>query len=245
MIRFQFGRDDPENEKVSFPECGLSPASEGSMKPLMHEQNRLDFFSGQRISYETVISPVQSHSQTVYFAEHSASGVSRNPEADGIITGNATLVPCITVADCVPIYLFDPVSLCFGVLHSGWKGTGIIRSAVELAAEKMNSRAENFYVLLGPHIRSCCYTVDPERADYFSRAFGPSCISPVPGNDQVYRLSLAEANRNLCLSLGILSVRITDTGLCTSCDTRFGSYRRQGKLSFTPMAAFIRRQEDS
>ena len=44
-------------------------------------------------------------------------------EADGLITPIKGLVLVIRTADCVPVFLYDPVSEVLAAAHSGWKGT--------------------------------------------------------------------------------------------------------------------------
>ena len=105
------------------------------------------------------------HSQKV-FAIDTAEELT-NAQGDGIITQNINLMPVITVADCMPIFLYEAKKHVFGVLHSGWRGTGIVKNAIELAGQKYGSKAEDFCVILGPHIHSCCYNIDEERAKYF------------------------------------------------------------------------------
>ena len=226
------------------PECGLTLWASGPMKPRRDEENRQRVFRSIGISPENLASCSQVHSRVVRVAE-SAAAFADLPEGDGVITANRALVPCVTVADCMPIWMHDPKTGFFGVLHSGWKGTGILRTAVELAADEWGARAVDIRIILGPHIRSCCYTVDDERADYFTRAFGPSCVSldqerRAAENRWPWRLSLAEANVNLALELGIERAHIHDSGVSTACDPRYGSSRREGEGAFTHMAAFIR-----
>ncbi len=228
------------------PECGITLAAAGPMKPRKDAENRARAFRSLGIAPETVLAVNQGHSRVVRVAV-SASSFAALPDGDGIITRNPDLVPSVTVADCMPIWIFDPVTGCFGVLHSGWKGTGILRTAVELAGDEWGARPGDFRVILGPHIRNCCYTVDGERADYFARAFGPPCVAldearEAEGSQWPYRLSLAEANRSLASSVGIKSENVIDAGVCTSCESEYGSNRREGPERFTHMAAFIRRR---
>jgi YfiH family protein len=225
------------------PRCGISLGSAGAMKPKRDDANRSRFFRGAGIDPGSVVSVSQIHSRIVRVAE-SAAPFADYPEGDGVITGNRDLVPCVTVADCMPIFVFDPESGCFGALHSGWRGTGIVRTALELAADEWNAKPENFSVVLGPHIRSCCYTVDAERAGHFTKNYGPSCVSEdanriAEGSQWPFRLSLAEANRLLCLELGVREDRILDVGSCTACGSEYGSNRREGADAFTHMAAFV------
>ena len=156
------------------PRCGITLAESGAMKPKRDDANRSRFFRSSGIDPESVVSLSQIHSRIVRVAD-TPTPFRGYPEGDGVITRNRDLVPCVTVADCMPIFVFDSESGCFGVLHSGWRGTGIVRSALELAADEWGARPEDFSVILGPHIRSCCYTVDGDRADHFSKTYGPSC----------------------------------------------------------------------
>jgi polyphenol oxidase len=232
----------PQTDQFS-PRCGISLLDEGPMKSLRDAENRSRFFRSLGIGYSSVISLSQVHSRVVRVAEGEGD-LSDLPPGDGIMTMNRSLVPCVTVADCLPAYLFDPVSGAFGVVHSGWKGTGILGDALALARDAWGSKVEDFRVVLGPHIRSCCYTIDRERADYFTDNFGASCVSEDPdriasSNAWPYRLSLSEANRNLCFGLGIREENVLDVGDCTACSCDYGSNRRQGADRFAHMAAFI------
>ena len=44
-------------------------------------------------------------------------------ECDGIITNQPSVMIGVTVADCVPLLLLDPVRKVAAALHAGWKGT--------------------------------------------------------------------------------------------------------------------------
>lgn len=235
--------------KFTFPgefpfECVITLRGAGPMKGVADEANRNRVFSGLGIDPSTIASLSQIHSRLVHVAETAAEFAERK-EGDGVITANPRVVPCVTVADCMPIWLCHEKAPCFGVLHSGWKGTGIILEALESARRVWQADPAGFHVILGPHIRCCCYTVDDERARYFAEHFTPDSVGldeslETEGCRWPWRLSLAEANRQLCLKAGIPAEHIIDTGLCTACNSEFGSHRREGSSSFTHMAAFIR-----
>ena len=198
------------------------------------------------------------HSQVVYALEQGENGEpilqdkeGSHPDAmdfwrgDGAITLSNKLVPVVTVADCLPIYLYDAKTGCRGVLHSGWKGTGIVVKALKLAERIYGAQPSDFSVVIGPHIHSCCYQVEDDRVSYFTSEFGASCIIP-PNN-----LSLAQANVNLLLDAGVPEDNILCCTDCTCCDSRLGSFRRETaslpdsmpleeKLRcFTTMMAFV------
>lgn len=166
---------------------------------------------------------------------------------DGIITQNPLLVPTVTVADCVPIFLYDKKTKVFGAFHSGWKGTGIAGTGVERFAELYGSKPDDILAAIGPHIGECCYNVDEERAEYFTENFGENCISKASDASQKtefpFRLSLTEANLFVLKKAGIREENIIVAKDCTCCtkfssgENVFGSFRRQ--------AAFLPKEVDA
>ena len=212
------------------PDWGMSLCAAGSMRFRWNEQNenRTAFLSQLSAGgYETV--PIELiHSHQVYAVSSPAD--TSGKLGDGIITHNRTLIPVVTVADCMPVFLYDPVSRVFGVLHSGWKGTGIAVDAIRLASSLYGSQARDFRVVMGPHIHRCCYRIDRERAAYFANQFTPACVQETEGG---FCLSLADANRAALLKAGVLQEHITISDECTCCTKlpdgsfKFGSFRRE------------------
>jgi copper oxidase (laccase) domain-containing protein len=153
----------------------------------------------------------------------------------------------VTVADCLPVYLFDTESGAFGILHSGWKGTGIVLKALALMEERWNTRPPAVAVVLGPCIGACCYRVDEGRARIFEEEFGgpdgdyplgPVVIRrPRNGSSPAEPfLDLRAANARLLAGAGVRNLAVCQD--CTFTDERLGSFRREGK-DYTRMAALI------
>ncbi len=84
------------------------------------------------------------------------------PGVDGLLTDRPGLVLGIYVADCGPVYLFDPVRRSIGLVHAGKKGTalGIVPAAVSAMGERFGSRPADLVFQLGPCIRPPHYEVD-------------------------------------------------------------------------------------
>ena len=177
--------------------------------------------------------------------------------ADGIVTKEKCLMPTVTVADCLAIYFFDSVTEAFAIVHSGWKGTGIAINAIKKMEENFGSQPKDISVAISAHIRSCCYTVEKERAVFFKNNFGDDCVHELPETSEAYKnhkkrwnnsggklyaLSLEKANLNLLIQSGISDENIVILDECTSCNTKFGSNRRETLLgkNFTVQAAFVR-----
>ena len=206
------------------PVWAMSLKAAGSMRFRWNEcnVNRESFLSEIACSDHKIAQIELIHSQKVYAVDDET--VLKDVRGDGIITRNRCLIPVVTVADCMPIYIYDPVSHVFGMLHSGWKGTGIVAKALSLASEVYGSKAENFSIVLGPHIHDCCYRIDRERADYFAENFGPDCVT------QDLHLSLVKANLYVLRNCGVLDGNIMVCRECTCCNDVFGSFRRETSL---------------
>jgi hypothetical protein len=179
-----------------------------------------------------VHSQLQQHTKIV----NPVSGkTSRNPPlktGDGLIMPRGPGFLSVTVADCMPIYIWHRKSGEIMLLHSGWKGTGILAEA--LLRYSARERTEEIIVFLGPSIADCCYEVDRERYDLFRASFGERAVRQKEGR---FYLSLLQANLGIAEELGIKS--IFHYNPCTCCNMEFASFRRQGPERFSSMLALI------
>lgn len=232
---------------LGFPRGGpaaiLSLRSAGDMGWCLGQeaQARKAFLASLGLDAAKVLGTELHHTRRILFlrpGSESLWGPPRpgEPEAgrDGFLVDPALgLGVTITVADCMPIWILDRASGAWGVLHSGWKGTGILATVVEALASAYGTRPADISLILGPAIGACCYPVPEERARGFGAEFGPGSVVRAEGS---VRLDLRAANLSLAEALGIGSVLSIEA--CTSCDPRLGSYRREGQASFTRMLAY-------
>lgn len=240
-----------DKDDKNFPKAYLSIKDGGSMRYRINEPNpnRDIFFTDAGFAPKSVVPIELIHSKAVI---NLVSGKEASKiQGDGLLTINKSFIPAITVADCVPVYFYDPVTNCFGVVHSGWKGTGIILEALKLANQKYKAKVEDFLIIIGPHIHNCCYTVNKERADFFANTFSTDCVTEFSPELNLYNLSLAKANIHLLTKAGVKEENILECSDCTNCDTRLGSFRREtlpydlsetekpDGTHFTPMTAFV------
>src|SRR5574344_45175 len=243
-----FALDNENSSLPHAPQWGMSLRAAGSMRFRWNEtnQNRISFL--QSIAHHHTVAQIELiHSHTVYAVDSADELLEK--QGDGIITTDRNLLPVVTVADCMPIFLYEQKTGVFGVLHSGWKGTGIVRDAIEKAEKAYGAKRENFCVVMGPHIHDCCYTIDEERAHYFSVNFSPDCVTPVEPSEGIifagdvknggpvavqrtsgekkFRLSLAKANLAVWRDMGVPEDNIVVCSDCTCCNPLFGSFRRE------------------
>lgn len=153
------------------------------------------------------------------------------PDCDGLITDRPGLALVVTAADCVPVYLYDPVRRAVGAVHAGWRGTvaGICAGAVSAMEKTYGCRPAEIIAAVGPSIGPCCYEVDDAVADPLKAYYGAaaaSCLQPVAGQAGKYMLDLWEANRQDLLRAGVHSAHIA--GQCTACQVdRLFSHRAE------------------
>lgn len=142
-------------------------------------------------------------------------------EADGIITRQPDIVLGIAVADCVPVWLYDPRTHSGGLLHAGREGTvsGICREGVRLLGECYGAEPGNILAVVGPSAGPCCYEVSQEMAARL-REGG----FPLSGR----HLDLWRANREILEKSGLNSHNIHVMAHCTICGGRFYSFRKDG-----------------
>jgi YfiH family protein len=181
----------------------------------------------------TVYSCRQVHSKTVVVVTDQDAESLAGVEADGLITMRRDVVLAVTVADCLPIFLIDRDHGAFAVLHSGWRGTGIVVQALRRMEEQYASRPSRIAVSIGPGIGSCCYRVGEERYLKFRDRFGERSVRR---QENRYYLDLAAANAELLRGLGIKEIYVC--GNCTACTPQLSSYRRDGP-AFAHMLACI------
>ena len=194
------------------------------------------------VSYQTHTTNVRRVTR-----EDEGKGVIRERDyrdVDGLITD----VPGITLvtfyADCVPLYLVDPVHHAIGLSHSGWRGTVRRMGQVTMDAmkEAFGTRPENVTACIGPSICRDCFEVGEEVAEAFADAFDPKYRDALyranakPGK---YQLDLWKANEIIFQEAGVPKEQIHTTNICTMCNSDYlFSHRRVGEERGN-LAAFL------
>jgi len=142
-------------------------------------------------------------------------------EADGLITQTLNLPLAIRSADCLSVFLYDEKQYGIGLLHVGWKGSqkNIIGQTIKLMNEQWQTDPKDIKAAFGPAIRSCCYEVGSE----FQELFPENCIM----RDNRYYLDLNQMAHDQLLTEGVDKINIFDCDICTCCDSKYFSFRRE------------------
>jgi YfiH family protein len=213
-------------------QAGISLRGAGDLR--LGSAARQPFFRALGLPPEAVFACRQVHSRRVLPLRGKTPAEAAEVEADGLAAGDAPGILSVTVADCLPIFVYDRRGGAFALLHSGWQGTGIVTEAVQVLCREYGAQATTLVAVLGPGIGSCCYAVDPGRAERFERQFGERAVRR-PGDGRTY-LDLRAANAALLEAAGVREVHAVEE--CTACTGELFSFRRDGP-GFGRMAAFI------
>ncbi len=224
-------KGNPAYAASESPRVILSTVDAGNLRhdKNTHNPSRERFFRDLGIAQDRILPLDLVHSRRVLLVmdEADASGLVAKTGAcggaDGIVSADPRFIPSVTVADCMPIWLWVEDSRIAGVLHSGWKGTGIIKSALDVLGTSLGIKPKKVHAILGPAIGPCCYNVDETRALAFGDEFGTDCIAV---RADTWFIDLRKANERLAVSLGLGSVHTMS--ICTHCDASMGSFRREG-----------------
>ena len=138
---------------------------------------------------------------------------------DGHATRDSGVLLAVSVADCVPIYLADPKTGAFALLHSGWRGTAakILAEGVKVLGAGSESAVANIVMHCGISICGACYEVGSEVANALGMGVREGTKVQVD-----LRGHLAEQAR----ALGIREISISP--LCSAHDTDLHSHRASG-----------------
>ena len=141
---------------------------------------------------------------------------------DGHATRATGVLLTVTIADCIPVYLVDPVHRAIALLHSGWRGTaaGILSVGLERMMEAAGTQPADVLMHTGVGICGPCYEVGSE--------VRTGCGLPAEGAGP-WHVDLREVLAEQGRGLGICN--ISTSTWCSAHDRdRFYSHRASGGL---------------
>lgn len=186
--------------------------------------NRERFFGALGVGTGLLAIPQQVHGDTVRFAE--APGPYQ--ECDGLVTDRRGVFLAISVADCVPVFVYDPVRGAVAALHAGWRGCrlAIVTKGLALMRSRFQSSPADLRAVIGQSAGSCCYEVGEEVASQFEERFVVRRAGERP------RLDLHAHALGLLLGFGLHREHVELLTDCTICHPEeFHSYRREREHS--------------
>ena len=153
-------------------------------------------------------------------------------ETDGLVCDQPGILLSATFADCVPVYLADPVSRQIALVHSGWKGTvgKIGEKAVELLASR-GADVRALRAVIGPCISGGHYEVTGDVIEALSAGFSREEMADIAlRTDEIHWLcDLPAACWHTLRKAGVAEENIHFSGICTwENDSLLFSHRKTG-----------------
>jgi hypothetical protein len=186
--------------------------------------DRQNVINNHALCFETVGRDVRSnfdswlvHGTEVAVAEQPRPlDLESHPKADIILTDNPEVTLFMRYADCVPIFLYDPLNRSVGLAHAGWKGSLLRVAAVAVRAMQnaFNSDPGAIQAILGPSIGLHHYEVGAEVVAQVEDAF-PGHPDLLIRNNGAAHFDLWAANRLALQEAGVRDIEVS--GICTAC----------------------------
>ncbi len=159
------------------------------------------------------------------------------PNSDALVSAEPNVFLAVSIADCTPVLLYEPVAKIIAAVHAGWRGTeqlvtlNAIRAMVSLGA-----KPERIYAFIGASASGESYEVGTEVATYFEKDY----YTELPNGKCL--LDIKKANRDQLLIGGLAFEQIEICPRCTITDDALHSYRRDGKQSGRMFAVIGRKK---
>ncbi|HBF39262.1 MAG TPA: peptidoglycan editing factor PgeF [Firmicutes bacterium] len=192
--------------------------------------NRKLFLDSLYLNLENLVTAEQIHSTNIQIVDKSHLGAgalslqTALSKTDALITAERGVVLGILTADCLPIFIYDPMTPAIAIIHAGWRGTiaEISRLTMDRMIHDFKTDPGNCQVAIGPSICSACFEVSSEVADLFGKVNSETVIPTESG----FEVDLSGFNSYLLQHAGVKPEHIDIANLCTGCHNEdFFSYR--------------------
>ncbi len=200
-------------------------------------ENRKIILDALSIDYRTAVTAQQVHKDKIALVRKEDKGKGAFKYSKGIAQTDALItdIPGIPLlmcyADCVPVFIFDPIKKAIALIHSGRKGTELELTLKALSnMEKIfETNPRSCLAAIFPSIGPCCYNIKEENKidDYWLNEV--KCNSePISLQNKSGRsLDLRKANYGQLIKGGVEKKNIFVNQICTVDHPElFFSYRR-------------------
>lgn len=185
--------------------------------------NRTAFFKSIGINTETArfVHANQVHSAKAAVVTH--GGLVK--ETDALITGTSELYLVISVADCLPVMLYDNSKRVIANVHSGWRGASkkIVTRTIEKMKKEFGTSAGDLTAFMGPGISCDNFEVGQDVAELFDKKY----VKPFGSAENKFSVDLKKAVKDELLGAGVKQENVDTCSYCTFAEKNFlHSYRR-------------------
>jgi len=209
----------------------ISEKKNGPMK--FSPDNRENFLRKLGIEDKLTVKAGLVHENNVKVVSDEDAGKTIE-KTDGLITADKSLFLTITVADCLPIFIFDSEKEIIGLIHGGWRGL-----AKNILAEAVKNLSKDILVGIGPGISQCHFEVKQD----VLREFKPYLKDTLLKRDGKLFLDLKKIAKLQLIDIGIKPENIEISPECTFClQNKYFSFRRDKPQKLQTMLALIGRK---
>lgn len=186
-------------------------------------KNREKFLNKYGLTTKIVVSGKLAQTDKVRIVGKNDAGTFI-PGIDGLITSERNLYLSITIADCLPIFIYNTEKKVIALVHTGWEGLakGIISNVINVFVEQYKSNPKKILVGIGPGIGVCHFEVKTDVLNKFK-----SNHEAIKKRDNKTFIDLKKIAESQLLVLGITKKHIEISPVCTYCEEeKYFSYRR-------------------
>lgn len=124
---------------------------------------------------------------------------------DALITQEPGILLAVSVADCVPVLIYDPANKAIAAIHAGWRGaaTGIVAKTIAQMHSEFQTNPADCFAFIGTCIDECSFEVNVDVADHFAEDF--KRWDPALNK---FFVDLKNANKSQLLTAGLSENRI-------------------------------------
>ena len=159
-------------------------------------ENNFRFFHALNIPFDTVAKSHQVHEDKIL----NVLNPGRFEGYDAMITSIPNIQLAVTVADCTPILIFDPVTKSVAAVHAGWRGTvkRIVAKTVAMLQTEFGADPKHCVAYVGTCIDACSFEVGEDVSDHFEEQY-----KRFDSEKKKYFVDLKAANHDQLITSGL------------------------------------------
>jgi YfiH family protein len=180
-------------------------------------ENRFRVFSALGRDVESLYDVWQVHGSDYKVADKPRELDKAHEKADIILTQTSSLTLLMRFADCVPIFLFDPINNAIAIAHAGWVGTlnKIAEKAVHAMCKEFGSLPGDIISGIGPSIGPDHYEIGNDLCDKLKSDFPNHYEEVITKYGNRTHLDLWELNSIVLHMAGVVNIEVAR--ICTAC----------------------------
>jgi len=179
---------------VPYHSLNLGGSTQDSPENVLENNRR--FFLALNVSLSDVAKSHQIHGSEIL----NVLKPGRYEGYDALITNIPDVQLAVTVADCTPILILDPIRKAVSAIHAGWRGTvqEIVLKTMKTMQEEFGTVASECFGYVGTCIDECSFEVGEDVAVHF-----PDTHKRWNEEKGKFFVDLKSANRDQLLNAGL------------------------------------------